>query len=197
MKDRVLVVNEKTSSLNETALKIIRGFYQLVMLKDFRKLTVSEICEAAEVSRKTFYKYFKDKNDIVEQILIKDIIVPMEKLRELYINMDLPEGMILEWQYQQFYKERKFYERISEFTGQNSFYEFVLKHSSELISKKLKPLQLSDIEHEYMTYFYASSHTMLLVKWIKDGMLIPPKMMATYYEKWTIPIFIEYEGINR
>lgn len=32
-----------------------------------------------------------------------------------------------------------------------------------------------------MTYFYASSHTMLLVKWIKDGMIIPPKQMASFY----------------
>lgn len=178
--------------MNDTAINIIRSFYGLVMDKDFRKLTVAEICEAARVSRKTFYKYFKDKNDLIEQILIKDIIVPMEKLRELYINMDLPSGMILEWQYQQFYKERKFYERISAFTGQNSFYEFVLKHSSDMISKKLEPLHLSELEHEYMTYFYASSHAMLLVKWIQDGMLIPPKMIASYYERWTIPIFQNY-----
>lgn len=188
---------EKEQVLHETALKIMRSFHKLVMEKDFTKLTVAEICETAQVSRKTFYKYFQDKNDIVEQILIKDIIAPMEKLRELYINMDLPSGMILEWQYQQFYKERKFYERISAFTGQNSFYEFVLKHSSEIISNKLKPLELSDLEREYMTYFYASSHTMLLVKWMKDGMLIPPKLMASYYERWTLPIFQTYDEQGR
>ena len=181
---------------NKTTQRIVQQFYFMVMENDFQKLTVSEICMAANVSRKTFYKYFKDKNDIIEQILIKDIIVPMEKLRGLYINMDLPASMILEWQYQQFYKERKFYRRINAFTGQNSFYEFVLKHSSELISKKLMPLKLSDVEHEYMTYFYASSHTMLLVKWIKDGMIIPPKLIASYYERWTIPIFKDYTGNN-
>lgn len=186
------ITNEK--NLNSTAIKIINSFYQLVMSQDFIKLTVSEICEEAQISRKTFYKYFKDKNDIVEQILIKDILLPMQKLRELYINMELPSGMILEWQYQQFYKERKFYERISAFTGQNSFYEFILKHSTEIISEKLKILKLSDIEKEYMTYFYASSHTMLLVKWIKDGMIISPKQIASYYERWTIPIFIDYEN---
>ena len=188
-----MIENEK--SLNETALKIIDSFHSLIMKRDFKKLTVSEICEAAQVSRKTFYKYFKDKNDIVEQILIKDILVPMNKLRELYINMELPSSMVLEWQYQQFYKERKFYERISSYTGQNSFYEFILNHTSRIISEKLKPLHLSEVEHEYMTYFYASSHTMILVKWIKDGMIIPPKQMASYYESWTIPIFMHYENI--
>ncbi len=35
---------------------------------------------------------------------------------------------------------------------------------------------------------------MLLVKWMKDGMVIPPKQIASYYERWTIPIFIDYEN---
>lgn len=190
-----MVIQEQ--ALHETARKIMRSFHQLVMERDFQKLTVAEICEAAQVSRKTFYKYFKDKNDVVEQILISDVLYPMQKLRELYMNMELPSGMILQWQYEQFYKDRKFYESISVFTGQNSFYEFMLKHSSDIISNKLEPLNLSDLEHEYMTYFYASSHTMLLVKWMKDGMLIPPKLMASYYERWTIPIFQNYDEQRR
>lgn len=190
--EKFIIENKKV--LNDTALKIIDSFHRLILEEDYKRLTVSEICEAAQVSRKTFYKYFKDKNDIVEQILIKDILIPMNKLRELYINMDLPTGMILEWQYHQFYNERKFYKRISAFTGQNSFYEFILNHMSLIISDKLKPLHLPEVEHEYMTYFYASSHTMLLVKWIQDGMIIPPKQIASYYEKWTIPIFMNYEN---
>lgn len=173
---------------------IIDCFYRLVMNKDFKKLTVSEICQEAGISRKTFYKYFKDKNDIVEYILIRDIIQPMKQLSGLYSNMDLPSGMILDWQYQQFYKKRKFYERISAFTGQNSFYEFILKHSTLIITERLKNLDLSEIDQEYMTYFFASSHTMLLIKWISDGMLLPPKKIASYYERWTIPIFKEYYG---
>lgn len=172
--------------------KIINCFQQLVIEKDFKKLTVSEICEEANISRKTFYKFFKDKNDIVEQVLIRDILEPMEKLRELYINMELPSGMILDWQYQQFYKNRKFYERISEYTGQNSFYEFIVKHSTAIISDKLNSLEMPEVDREYMTYFYASSHALLLIKWIGDGMALPPKKIASYYEKWTIPIFNEY-----
>lgn len=185
-------MNESTISLNGTALRIIDGFYNLVMEKDFITIKVIEICDASGVSRKTFYKYFKDKNDIVEKILIKDVVIPMQKIRELYINRSLPSGLILEWQYEQFYNDRKFYKRISAFTGQNSFYEFVLRYSSEIIAKKLEPLHIPDIEKEYMTYFYASSHAMLLVKWIKDGMVIPPNQIAAYYERWTLPIFQDY-----
>ena len=175
-----------------TVESIINQFTQLVMEKDFIKLTVSELCEATGISRNTFYKYFKDKNEIVEQILHRDIVIPMDELRKLYVSFELPSTMILEWQYQQFYEQRKFYERISAFTGQNSFYEFIMKHTSIIIQEKIKPLQLPEKEQEYMVYFYASSHTMLLLKWIRDGMVQKPKIMASYYEKWTIPIFQHY-----
>jgi len=187
----------QNNRVKSTAEAIMNCFHKLVMEKDFKKLTVSEICEEAGVSRKTFYKYFKDKNDIVEQILIKDILNPMEQLRELYTNMELPSGMILNWQYQQFYDDRKFYQRISAFTGQNSFYDFILNHSTSVISERLKNLELSAIDKEYMTYFYSSSHAMLLIKWIGDGMILPPKQIASYYEKWTIPVFVAYQDLER
>ena len=187
----------QNNRVKSTAEAIMNCFHKLVMEKDFKKLTVSEICEEAGVSRKTFYKYFKDKNDIVEQILIKDILNPMEQLRELYTNMELPSGMIFNWQYQQFYNDRKFYQRISAFTGQNSFYDFILNHSTSVISERLKNLELSAIDKEYMTYFYSSSHAMLLIKWIGDGMILPPKQIASYYEKWTIPVFVAYQDLER
>jgi AcrR family transcriptional regulator len=177
---------------NSTSDIIINCFYQLVMNKDFKKLTVSEICEEAGISRKTFYKYFQDKNDIVEHILIRDIIQPMNQLRELYSNIKLPPSMILDWQYQQFYKKRKFYEQVSAFTGQNSFYEFIMKHTTDIINERLIHFGLSEIDQDYMAYFYASSHTMLLIKWIHDGMILPPQKMASYYERWTIPVFKDY-----
>ena len=180
------------TSTKSTIDVIIDCFYGLVMKKDFKKLTVSEICEEANISRKTFYKYIKEKNDIVEQILIHDIIKPLNQLSDLYKNMDLPSTMVLDWQYQQFYKNRKFYERVSTFTGQNSFYEFIMKHSTNIINARLNHLNLSEVDQEYMAYFYASSHSMLLIKWIQDGMILPPKKIASYYERWTIPVFKQY-----
>lgn len=128
-------MSERYNLHNDVSLRVMNGFYQLVQELDFTKLTVLEICNAVNISRKTFYKKFKDKNDIIEQILIRDVFLPMEKLRELYSNMDLPKGMILEWQYDQFYKNRNFYRCISSFTGQNSFSELIVKYSSSIIEK--------------------------------------------------------------
>lgn len=172
--------------------RIIEAFRELVMTKDFEKLSVAEISAAASISRKTFYEYFKDKNEIVEQIVFIHIIQPMNTMRELSVSFEFPSLTIMSWLYEQFYKDRAFYSRITSFTGQNSFFELMMTYTSDIVYEKFNALQLSEQEKEYSVYFYASSHTMVLTKWINEGMTITPKDMASFYEKWTIPAILNY-----
>lgn len=174
--------------------RIIQTFKELVMVKDFEKLTVAEISEAASISRKTFYQYFKDKNEVVEYIVFENIIQPMNQMRSLSVAFEFPSLTIMSWLYEQFYKDRLFYSRISSFTGQNSFFELLLEYTSNIVAEKFSSLTISEQEKEYATYFYSSSHIMVLTKWIKDGMVISPVEMAQFYEKWTIPAIVEYSS---
>ena len=169
--------------------KLILSFRQLVIMKEFEKLTVAEICEKANVSRKTFYTHFKDKNDIIEQIVLHSLSQPFKEMRKLYTLHDLPSTLLMEWLYQRIYEDKEFYANISSFTGQNSLQEFVLKHTTEMLETILESVDMSEVDKEYTVYFYAASHTLLLIKWISDGMIISPKKMAGFYDKWTIPIW--------
>lgn len=63
--------------------KLILSFRTLVRIKEFEKLTVAEICEHANVSRKTFYTHFKDKNDMIEQNVLRSITQPFKEMRRL------------------------------------------------------------------------------------------------------------------
>lgn len=178
--------------------KILLEFRKLVIMKDFDRITVAEICEYANVSRKTFYTYFKDKNDIIEQILLFSITKPFVEFRRLYVMHEgLPAALIMEWLYQRIYEDKDFYTNVSKFTGQNSLQEFILKHTTVMLEHALKKVDMSEEDKEYTVYFYAVSHTMLLIKWIRDGMVISPQKMASYYEKWTIPIWRSFSDYNK
>ena len=50
---------------NRTYNSIIDAFNRLIAEKDFNKITVEMIMEKAGVSRSTFYRYFKDKYDVM------------------------------------------------------------------------------------------------------------------------------------
>ena len=183
------VYSTEEADIQSAKEKLIIGFRKLVLKKNFEKLTVAEICEQANVSRKTFYTYFKDKNDIIEQIVRHSLTQPFAELRKLYMLHDMAPTVIMEWLYQQIYEDREFYIEISRFNGQNSFEEFLLKHTTNMLENALSTVNLSDLDKEYTIYFYASSHTALLIKWIRDGMVVSPAKMASFYETWTIPIW--------
>jgi AcrR family transcriptional regulator len=52
------------------------------------RVTVEEICRGAEVSKMTFYRLFKNKNDVAEKILIKTFDGNLKKYRDI-MNQDI------------------------------------------------------------------------------------------------------------
>ncbi len=54
-----------------------------------KRVTVEEICETAEVSKVTFYKYFKNKVDLIRQIRDELIEIGFTKFDEISA-MDIP-----------------------------------------------------------------------------------------------------------
>ena len=63
-------------SSNDLLEKVIRrAFQELLLEKEYRKITIKEIAERADINRGTFYKYYKDtaalleiEGELVEQI---------------------------------------------------------------------------------------------------------------------------------
>ncbi|VBB45737.1 putative Regulatory protein TetR [uncultured Paludibacter sp.] len=48
---------------------IIQTASELFLKYGFKKISVNEICKNAQVSRKTYYTYFKNKEELVKQII--------------------------------------------------------------------------------------------------------------------------------
>lgn len=58
----------KTQKSIQTKQQIIRSYLSLVRSKKWDKISVIEICKKAEVTRGTFYQYFGDIYDLMEQL---------------------------------------------------------------------------------------------------------------------------------
>ena len=75
---------KKTKS-EKTRQLIIRSFMELMRQKKWDRISVIEICRNADITRGTFYQYFGDIYDLLEQIeicLIEDLISRYEKCRK-------------------------------------------------------------------------------------------------------------------
>lgn len=50
---------------NTTKQHILQAFNELMEHKSFERITVEEICREADVSKPTFYRYYRDKYDVM------------------------------------------------------------------------------------------------------------------------------------
>lgn len=57
----------------KTKASIREGFRLCIVDKPFSKITVNDICEAGQVNRSTFYKYYVDKYDLREKLVKQTI----------------------------------------------------------------------------------------------------------------------------
>ena len=156
--------------------RIVNKYIELVIQSKTSKITVKYLCEELQISRTTFYKYFRDPYQIIETILINDSLNVMKAL----IDANLDSMTIAEGWYIEFYKNKDFYYYAIKDETQNSLFNTLINKLTEFneeLYNSFFPKEYS----EYYAYKYASLQAMLLKKWILDGMKISPKKMAEIF----------------
>ena len=170
---------------------ILENTRELVCKNGFDKVTVKMICEKTNISRKTFYIFYQDKYDILEQILVKDVINELNDLLDKFGKIDLNRPIILEQVYQNIYDTKEFYSKAIETKGENSLESYLLYYFIKCYYKILADAKVdSAIEMDYLTYFYSASHVMLIKKWITDGYILTPRQAAGYYQEWAVSALV-------
>lgn len=84
---------------SNTKERIAQALKTLSGRKSFRKITINDIAAECGMTRENFYYHFRDKYDIVNWIILKEIIDPISKtenfeswLRELIFAIDKDRG---------------------------------------------------------------------------------------------------------
>lgn len=72
---------------NKAYISIFNTGKELFWKHGISRVTVEEICRSAEVSKMTFYRLFKNKNDVAEKILTETFDANLKKYRDI-MNQD-------------------------------------------------------------------------------------------------------------
>ena len=80
---------------NPKKQQIINKARELFWKFGFRRVSIEEICTEANVSKMTFYKHFKNKDELVKYIIDFITGIAMNKYREI-MNSDMPFNMKVE-----------------------------------------------------------------------------------------------------
>lgn len=169
--------------------KAIRSaFAELLSEKDYNDITVTDISERADINRKTFYNYYRNTEDLVQDIeneAIADFDTLMDDLREHHI-LDNPEMIVT---------------RISAAIESNLDYfrDFlIISKNAALFNriadslKKQIRVTLADqdvmdpMKAEALSIYITSGALSVYRDWLMDGRRAPREELDAYLQRLTI-----------
>lgn len=189
--------------MNDSCLAVEKALRELVQEKPYKSISVSDICERACLSRKSFYTNYHTKEDVVSQIVTKDIVSPLRSINALFSRSQSRDmyHVISQKIYEKPYEDQAFYRAlVGPMKGvddtflrvvTNAIYDF----NMELLSGS-KAMKRDERKMDYVAYFFASSQAMLMQKWIYDGFVYTPDELANLYDEMTQSYWLTtYDGV--
>jgi AcrR family transcriptional regulator len=162
----------------------------------YEKITVSDICGSAGISRRTFYKYFSKTEEIVIAQIQDDFITPVREIRNLLPVDEIKSSMILmlEMMSATAYNHKEYYRGLLHFRGHNTLVEAIVTEVSALNAELYVSRIESSEERAFVSYAFGWVPSILLLWWIDKGNETDPKTMAKYIERW---LFSHWREIDR
>jgi AcrR family transcriptional regulator len=161
---------------------IICGLRTLLAHKPFLKVTVSDICQYAGISRKTFYKYFEDKGDLVESMVYDDLIGPTLLVQKVLPvqNIKTMTTLMLERTYQGYRDNKAIYENLLNGLGEIGLLKVLMNVIWSYTKELYETYELPSEERDFASYCLAAAQSMIQLRYIQDGCLTSPQKMARY-----------------
>ena len=178
--------------MNDVIQAIEQSFRDLLCEKQYRSVTVKDICERAHVSRKTFYSNFHDKEDIVAYIFKRDVIQPLSSINAVFSHEEAKEltPIIQRKIYQAIRDDGAYYRNlvVSSKGHDDTFVRVVTRAIYEFDREILRAIGFKgdDAHADYISYFYSSSQAMFMQKWIYDNFSLTVDELSRLYSSMTL-----------
>lgn len=183
----------KYNRKREYSMRVIRdAFLELLHVKSLEKITVTEICEKADINRSTFYANYLDIYDLSEKI--QD---------EWYQEIT---ALVADYE---FLDEMDFYTRQFSFYQNSPLKEVLMflpndriidRLTQDMYAKVVGPRITESKDPLFLNYAYRYSvggSNALIKQWIKEGMKTPPETIAEYMYKLNTAVIglASHEGV--
>lgn len=165
-------MNKQPEVTAQTKQNLIDAFWSLYCEKRIEKITVKEISQRAGYNRGTFYEYFTDVYDVlnqIEQSLMPtlDELPPTTKLNH---NMGIPFDMFLKLYEQNF----KYYSVLLGDNGDPAFASKIKSSIKPLIMSAISnKIDKNDIELDFILEYILSAMIGILSYWFRMNKVLP------------------------
>jgi len=165
--------------VRRTKKMLLQALTQLLTEKKINKITVTELSELADINRATFYLYYKDVFDMMEQVeneLFENFTMSLEQYTHEGFSY---ESSISFYTYAfEFVKE---YANICKILlGPDGDYSFVEKFKKAIKSNDGIKNSGDVVQDSYIKSFVIAGFIGVIQQWIEDDMKTSPSDMARF-----------------
>ena len=163
---------------NLTKQHIWESFYALSATVPFDKLTVERIIAHSGVSKATFYRYFRDKYDVLNynSLAIAERLIGWRRCK------DWQEFLLL--MFREIAREIDYYRRAFKTSGQNAHSRFLYEYSFSIVKECYLTTcnrQTLTAQETFMISHYCHGCVDTLEEWLSDPSQIPAESMAELF----------------
>ncbi|HIS97270.1 MAG TPA: TetR/AcrR family transcriptional regulator C-terminal domain-containing protein [Candidatus Scatomorpha pullistercoris] len=162
-----------------TKMVIRNSLLELLRTKPIAKITVTEICERADINRATFYAHYSDPSDLLHSLeseVIEDVTRWVRPALTA-VGSDLKDVLTRLVEY--IGENANICSVLLSDKGDNSFQSKVVKViEGQFISSWASARQISQEDAEYLYTFIALGSVGLIRKWLAEGTVKPASEIA-------------------
>ncbi len=179
--------NSTNPSVLQSKTWIMNSLVSLMETKDFKSVTISEISGNAGLSRRTFYRNFDSKEDVLQayfNFLADQFVSKISSYQTFDCNDSLRALFDLCKEHQKFFDVLKRNDLLSFMLNQ---WNMILpKIHAQLLSKLTDfPKTKNAKSLEYLLSFNVGGTFNMVIKWIDEGMTLSPSELADIVEEFS------------
>ena len=152
-----------------TQKAIIQTFLNILQQKSLDKITVKDIIETAGINRNTFYYYYDDIYDLIDQIFkeeTKNVLLNTTENYTFYEEYVRAASLVIE--------NKQAIIHIYHSKSKDILFNYLEQVTSacvkKFVIKAAKDYDLSEDGIEYITYFYSNAIVGSTMHWVRNGM---------------------------
>jgi AcrR family transcriptional regulator len=156
---------------------IKKALIELMNEKHFDKITLQDISDRANVSRRTIYLHYMDKFDLLDK-LIEEHINKLGEMFESLSETDFITGGQAIFEY--FQKNYLFFSTMLVGGGAQNFRAQYIEFSVELLRNEINTIEgkNKELSEDIILRFVSAAYVEVVEWWLKNEMPYTPRIMA-------------------
>lgn len=175
-------MKKNSEAINKTKQNLIDAFWKLYCEKRIEKITVKEITQIAGYNRSTFYEYFIDVYDVLEQIEIA-IIPNINELPPISIptgELGMPLNVFMNL----YEKNNKYYSVLLGDNGDPAFAGKLKNSIKPILQENLSgEVKVNDIELDFILEYVLSAMIGIMSYWFKEDKVLAGEKLISLINK--------------